>query len=82
MTSAMEAKDEQLGTLISEVTSLRQQSQRLKESAKFDSAAHEGQKKKIGILEHSVSTLRHDLQKSLEHRCELSYQIKHLENML
>lgn len=68
MASAMAAKDEQLGTVMSELTSLRQQSERLKESAKFDSAAHEGQKKKIGILEHSVSTLRHDLQRSLEQR--------------
>lgn len=68
MAAALEAKDERLRTLVSEVTALRRESDRAKKSAKFDLVAREGQTKKLGILEHSVTTLRHDLQTSNDRR--------------
>lgn len=71
MEEALEAKEERLRTIMGEVAALRKESERGKKSAKYDLAAREGQTKRLGILEHTVTTLRHDLGTNVERRCEL-----------
>lgn len=65
---ALEAKDERVRVILGELITLRRDAERAKKSAKFDRVAREGQTKKLGILEHSVRTLRHDLQTNNDHR--------------
>lgn len=65
---ALALKDERVRSLITEVTALKRDSDRARKNTKFDQAALEGQRKKVGILEHNVTTLRHDLQTSTERR--------------
>lgn len=63
-------KDERMRCLLTEVATLQNFAARAKKNASFDQVAREGQTKKLGILEHNVITLRHDLRASLGHRCE------------
>ena len=70
MEEALEAKEARLRTIMGEVAALRKESERGKKSAKYkyDLAAREGQTKRLGILEHTVTTLRHDLGTNVERR--------------
>lgn len=65
---ALEVKEERLRTIAGELTVARRELERAKKSAKFDLVAAEGRTKKLGILEHTVATLRHDLQTNVERR--------------
>lgn len=72
---ALDAKEEHLRTVTGEVAALRKDLERAKKSAKFDLVAREGQTKKLGILEHTATTLRHELNTNVERRhdcCRLS----------
>lgn len=65
---ALAAKDGRIRVLSSEVAAARREWDRAKKNAKFDHAAREGQTKKLVILEHNITTLRHDLQTTMERR--------------
>lgn len=65
---ALKNKEVQLNVVIGQLTAARNELERAKKSAKFDHVAAEGRTKKIGILEHTVLTLRHDLQIIVERR--------------
>lgn len=53
---------------MAELAAARKELERAKKSAKFDLVAAEGRTKKLGILEHTVTTLRHELQTNVERR--------------
>lgn len=63
-------KDERVRALTVEVAAVRREVDRAKKKAKFDQVARDGQTKKLGILEHSLRTIRHDLQTNLERRLD------------
>ncbi|CAB1106104.1 unnamed protein product [Ectocarpus sp. CCAP 1310/34] len=65
---ALEVKEERLRTITGMLTATRKELERAKKSAKFDLVAAEGRTKKLGILEHTVATLHHDLQTNVERR--------------
>lgn len=65
----LEAKEGRLRTAVeAELKAARKELERSKKSAKFDLVAAEGRTKKLGILEHTVATLRHELQTNVERR--------------
>lgn len=66
----MMEKDERVKALTAEVAKLRRELDRAKKNAKFDQVARDVQTKKLGILEHSLTTVRHDLQTNLERRSD------------
>ena len=68
LADALEAKEERLRTIMGEVAALRKEAERGKKNAKYDLVAREGQTKRLGILEHTVTTLRHDLGTNVERR--------------
>lgn len=70
MRLALADKDERVKALTAEVAALRREEDRAKKNAKFDQVARDGQTKKLGILEHSLRTVRHDLQTNLERRLD------------
>lgn len=61
-------KGERLKLAETDLASLRRDSERAKQSAKYDLIAREGRTKKLGILEHTVETLRHDLRTNVNRR--------------
>ncbi|CAN0242661.1 unnamed protein product [Ectocarpus sp. 12 AP-2014] len=76
---ALEVKDERLRIITGELTAARRELERAKKSAKFDLVAAEGRTKKLGILEHTVATLRHDLQTNVERRQKVEEKVATLE---
>lgn len=75
-----EEKGERL-TLMGEVALLRREAEREKKNAKYDLAAREGQTKRLGILEHTVTTLRHDLGTNVERRYGTSSHHHHTHSL-
>ncbi|CAM9531880.1 unnamed protein product [Ectocarpus sp. 4 AP-2014] len=76
---ALEVKEERLRTMSGELTAARRELERTKKSAKFDLVAAEGRTKKLGILEHTVATLRHDLQTNVERRQKVEEKVATLD---
>ncbi|CBJ32559.1 expressed unknown protein [Ectocarpus siliculosus] len=76
---ALEVKEERLRTIAGELTAARRELERAKKSAKFDLVAAEGRTKKLGILEHTVATLRHDLHTNVERRQKVEEKVATLE---
>ncbi|CAM9471826.1 unnamed protein product, partial [Hapterophycus canaliculatus] len=76
---ALESKEAQLNIVVGQLTAALSDLERAKKGAKFDLVAAEGRTKKIGILEHTVITLRHDLHTNLERGRKIEEKMATLE---
>ncbi|CAM9226733.1 unnamed protein product [Ascophyllum nodosum] len=76
---AAAAKDKNLRAIVSQLKAMQLESERVKKRAELDLVARRGQTQKLAILEHTVSTLRRDLQINLERRQNLEGKLSILE---